>query len=204
MNTLLIASTNPGKLREMQSILQDLPIQLLLPSDMGVNLAVEEDGISYLENARKKALAYCQAGGLPALADDSGLEVDLLGGEPGLYSARYLPKPGATDADRRRFLCEKLAPFPHPWYAHFHCTVVIATPAGELFQHSGNCYGQIIAEDRGENGFGYDPIFYFSELGKTMAELKDEQKNRISHRALALKAARPSLEQLFLRARGGA
>jgi XTP/dITP diphosphohydrolase len=198
MKTLLIASTNPGKLKEMRSILQDLRIKLVMPSDIGVHLHVKEDGATYLENAGKKAVAYCKASGLPTLADDSGLEVDLLGGEPGLYSARYSPKSGATDADRRRFLLEKLARFPHPWYAHFHCTVVIATPEGESFQHTGNCFGQIIAEERGFNGFGYDPIFYISELGKTMAELADEEKDKISHRGLALLAARPTLTQLLL------
>ena len=199
MKTLLIASTNPGKLKEMRAILQDLHIDLVMPSDIGVNLHVDEDGQTYLENASKKAIAYCKASGLPVLADDSGLEVDLLGGEPGLFSARYSPQPGATDADRRQFLLRKLANFPHPWYAHFHCTAVIATPSGELFHHAANCFGQIIAEERGTNGFGYDPIFYFSELGKTMAELEDEEKNRISHRGLALLAARPTLTQLFLK-----
>ena len=197
MKNLLIASSNPGKLREMQSILQDLSINLVMPSDIGVELHVEEDGTTYLENAQKKAFAYCEASGLVTLADDSGLEVDLLGGEPGLFSARYLPEPGATDADRRKFLCQQLAQFPQPWYAHFHCTVAIVTPDGELFHHIGNCYGQIIAEERGLNGFGYDPIFFFSEIGKTMAELEDEEKNRISHRALALMAAKPTLDQIF-------
>jgi len=197
MKTLLIASTNPGKLKEMRAILQDLRIDLVMPSDIGVNLDVKEDGATYLENAAKKAKAYCQASQLPTLADDSGLEVDLLGGEPGLFSARYLPKPGATDADRRVFLVEKLSQFPHPWYAHFHCTAVIATPEGATHAHTGNCYGQIIAEERGSNGFGYDPIFYISELGRTMAELPDDEKNRISHRGLALLAAIPTLKRIL-------
>lgn len=197
MKTLLIASTNPGKLKEMRAILQDLRIDLVMPSDIGVNLDVKEDGATYLENAAKKAKAYCQASQLPTLADDSGLEVDLLGGEPGLFSARYLPKPGATDADRRAFLVEKLSQFPHPWYAHFHCTAVIATPEGATHAHTGNCYGQIIAEERGSNGFGYDPIFYISELGRTMAELPDDEKNRISHRGLALLAAIPTLKRIL-------
>jgi len=197
MKTLLIASTNPGKLKEMRAILQDLRIDLVMPSDIGVNLDVKEDGATYLENAAKKAKAYCQASQLPTLADDSGLEVDLLGGEPGLFSARYLPKPGATDTDRRAFLVEKLSQFPHPWYAHFHCTAVIATPEGATHAHTGNCYGQIIAEERGSNGFGYDPIFYISELGRTMAELPDDEKNRISHRGLALLAAIPTLKRIL-------
>ena len=196
MQTLLIASTNPGKLEEIRFMLKALPVKLVLPADLGIHLDVVEDGETYLANATKKALAYCQASGLITLADDSGLEVDALNGEPGLYSARYARKPGATDADRRAYLLEKLAGFPQPWPAHFHCTVVIATPQGNQYHHDGNCYGEIIPEERGQNGFGYDPIFYFPDLGKTMAELPDDHKNRISHRALAIQAACPTLEML--------
>jgi XTP/dITP diphosphohydrolase len=197
MLTLLIASSNPGKLKEIQYILSDLAVKLVLPADIGIHLDVVEDGDTYLENATKKALAYCQASGLATLADDSGLAVDALNGDPGLHSARYSPKPGATDADRRLYLLEKLTGIARPWPAHFHCTVVIATPEGQQFHHTGNCYGEIISEERGSNGFGYDPIFYMSGTGKTMAELADEHKNRISHRALAILAARPTLEKLF-------
>ena len=197
MQTLLIASSNPGKLKEIQFILSDLSVKLVLPADIGIHLDVVEDGDTYLANATKKALAYCQASGLPTLADDSGLAVDALNGDPGLHSARYSPKPGATDADRRLYLLEQLTGFTRPWPAHFHCTVVIATPEGQQFQHTGNCYGEIIPEERGINGFGYDPIFFMHETGKTMAELEDDHKNRISHRALAIQAARPTLERLF-------
>lgn len=196
MQTLLIASTNPGKLEEIRFMLKALPVKLVLPADLDIHLDVVEDGDTYLANAAKKALAYCQASGLTTLADDSGLEVDALNGEPGLYSARYARKPGATDADRRTYLLKKLAGFPQPWFAHFHCTVVIATPQGKQYHHDGNCYGEIIPEERGHNGFGYDPIFYMPDLGKTMAELPDDHKNRISHRALAVQAARPTLEML--------
>ena len=197
MQTLLIASTNPGKLREMQAILQSLPVNLVLPADLGIHLDVVEDGSTYLANAQKKALAYQQASGLLTLADDSGLEVDALDGAPGVISARFSPKPGATDADRRAYLLEKLSAYPQPWPAHFHCTVVIATPQGTQSHHAGNCYGQIIAEERGTNGFGYDPIFYLPELEKTMAELPDKHKNHISHRAMALMASLPSLSNLL-------
>ena len=197
MQTLLIASSNPGKLKEIQFILSDLPVKLVLPADIGIHLDVVEDGDTYLENAAKKALAYCQASGITTLADDSGLAVDALNGDPGLHSARYSPKPGATDADRRLYLLEKLAGISQPWPAHFHCTVVVTTPDGQQCNHTGNCYGEIIPEERGSNGFGYDPIFYLPETGKTIAELADDHKNRISHRALAIQAARPTLEKIF-------
>lgn len=196
MKTILIASSNPGKLREIQSLLQDIPVKLVLPSDIGVSLDVLEDGDTYLKNARKKALAYCQASGLITLADDSGLEVEMLDGAPGIHSARFAPQPGATDADRRTYLLQQLAGQPQPWKAHFHCTVVIVTPDGEEYHHSGNCYGEIIPEERGSDGFGYDPIFYLPDLGKTMAEISMFEKNRRSHRALAILDARPTLLKL--------
>jgi XTP/dITP diphosphohydrolase len=196
METILIASSNPGKLREFQSILQDIPIQLVLPSDIGVHLNIVEDGNTYLENAQKKAQAYCKASGLITLADDSGLEVDALNGAPGLYSARYAPQTNATDADRRLYLLEQLTGKPQPWRAHFHCTVVIATPAGEEYHHTGNCYGQIWSEERGTGGFGYDPIFYLDDLNKTMAEISSDEKNQRSHRALAVLDAVPTILRL--------
>ncbi len=193
METVLIASSNPGKLKEFQSILQNVPVKLVLPSDIGIHLNVVEDGNTYLENARKKAWAYCKASGLITLADDSGLEVDALNGAPGLYSARYAPQANATDADRRVYLLEQLAGKTQPWHAHFHCTVVIATPSGEESHHVGNCYGQISPDKRGTGGFGYDPIFLLPELVKTMAELTPAEKNQRSHRALAVLEAVPTL-----------
>lgn len=202
MTTLLIASGNLGKLREFEAILagaslEGLPIQLVMPKSMGVDLDVVEDGTTYAENAAKKALAYARTSGLVSLADDSGLEVDVLGGEPGLYSARYAPWPGATDADRRNILLQKLRDFQRPWSAHFHCTIAVATPQGEVYFAEGDCFGEIIPEERGSNGFGYDPIFYLPELSQTMAELPAEIKNRLSHRARATIAAVPILKQLF-------
>jgi XTP/dITP diphosphohydrolase len=158
---------------------------------------VEEDGSTYAENASKKALAFARASGLISLADDSGLEVDALGGAPGLYSARYSPKPGAKDADRRAYLLENLRNQPRPWMARFHATIAIATPLGEVQLVDGNCPGEIIPGERGTGGFGYDPIFYLAELGKTMAELPSEEKNRLSHRGRAARAARPILLRLF-------
>lgn len=193
---VLIASTNPGKLREIQEILADESFHLLLPQDLGLNLEVAEDGQTYAENAAKKALAYWRASGLVTLADDSGLEVDVLDGAPGLYSARYSSVPGATDADRRALLLANLRGFPRPWRAHFHCTVAIAGPDGALYLAEGDCPGEIIPEERGENGFGYDPIFLLPERGLTMAELSSAEKNQISHRARALQVALPILQRL--------
>ncbi len=197
MQTLLIASSNPGKLREFQSILQGLEAQLVLPADIGVSLQVEEDGADYYENALKKALAYCQASGLITMADDSGLEVEALNGAPGLHSARFSPKPGATDADRRAFLLEKLAQQQRPWPAHFHCTLVLALPNGEHFTFEGNCHGQIVSEERGQNGFGYDPVFQMTDRTQTMAELPEEEKNRLSHRGRAVRAAILTLKEIL-------
>ncbi len=195
MTKLLIATQNRGKLREIQAILSDLQITLLTPADLGLQLDVVEDGKTYAENAAKKALAYAQAGGLPALGDDSGLEVEALNGAPGIFSARYSPKPGATDADRRAYLLQNLSGKPRPWKARFYATVAIATPQGRVHLANGECPGEIIPEERGTNGFGYDPIFLLPELGRTMAELDEEHKNRISHRARALQNIRPILSE---------
>lgn len=192
---LLIASSNPGKLREIQEILDGEPFELLLPRTVGIELDVVEDGDTYAANAAKKALAYSRASGLLTLADDSGLEVDALGGAPGLHSARYAPQAGASDADRRALLLHNLLGLPRPWRAHFHCTVAVADAAGQLAYAEGNCPGEIIETERGSNGFGYDPIFLLPERQLTMAELSSEAKNQISHRALAVKAALPILHR---------
>ncbi len=197
MPQLLIASTNPGKLREFQEILGGEPFELLLPAQLGIFLEVEEDGATYAENAAKKALAYCQAAGLVTLADDSGLEVEALGGAPGLYSARYSPIAGATDADRRAHLLANLKGVARPWKARFHCTVAVAAPGRGVKLCVGNCPGEIIPTERGTGGFGYDPIFQLEGRAETMAELESAEKNRLSHRALAVRAAIPILHELF-------
>ena len=197
MQKLLIATGNRGKVKELQSLLAGLNLELLIPKDIGLNLEVVEDGQTYAENAGKKALAYSQASGLLAFADDSGLEVDALGGAPGLYSARYSPLPGATDADRRAYMLKNLTGKARPWTAHFHATVSIGQPDGRLLFADGNCYGEIIPEERGDNGFGYDPIFFIPEANCTMAELDMDQKNRISHRARAVKNALPLLQKIL-------
>lgn len=196
MLKVLIASGNPGKLREIQAVLEGEPFILYLPAQVGLALEVHETGSTYAENAALKALAYAQASSMVALADDSGLEVAVLGGAPGLHSARYHPKPGATDADRRQYLLQKLHGVAQPWEARFHCTVAIANQKGEVWYASGECPGRIIPEERGSGGFGYDPIFLLHEAGLTMAELSEAHKNQISHRARALRAALPILRGL--------
>lgn len=199
MTKLLIATNNKGKVKELQDLLKGLDIELVTPADIGLKLDVEEDGRNYEENASKKARAFCQASGLISLADDSGLEVDALDGAPGLHSARYHPKPGATDADRRAYMIENLQGKPRPWKAHFHATIAVAIPEGDIHMVDGNCHGEIISEERGTGGFGYDPIFLFPELNKTMAELEMDEKNRLSHRAKAVMNAIPVLKKLFNR-----
>ncbi|GER78317.1 MAG: RdgB/HAM1 family non-canonical purine NTP pyrophosphatase [Anaerolineales bacterium] len=194
---LLLATNNKGKLRELQAILADLPLEILAPADIGLTLEVDEDGLTYAENAAKKAVAFQRASGLVCLADDSGLEVDALGGAPGLRSARYSSKPGATDRDRRMTLLQNLADKPRPWTARFRATMVVAGPDGSVEIAEGICEGEISPEERGSGGFGYDPVFFIPEFGRTMAELPEETKNRLSHRARAAQAARPILARLL-------
>ena len=197
MKKILIATNNKGKVKELQDLLKDTGIELITPADIGLNLEVEEDGATYAENASKKAIAFAHASGLISLADDSGLEVNALDGAPGLYSARYHPKPGANDADRRAYMIENLKGKPQPWTAHFHATIAIAIPDKDIHMVEGNCYGEIIPEERGTGGFGYDPIFLFPELNRTMAELEMKEKNRLSHRAKAVINAIPILKKIF-------
>lgn len=197
MTNLLLASNNPGKLREFYALLEGLDVKLLTPNQVGLSITVEEIGETYAENAALKASAYSEASGLLTLADDSGLEVDILGGLPGINSARFSPIQHATDADRRKYLLEILCGNPRPWTAHFHCTVVMTAPGGEMHYSTGECHGEVIPEERGTGGFGYDPIFLLSGLGRTMAELDMEEKNRLSHRAQAANAALPTLTKLI-------
>jgi XTP/dITP diphosphohydrolase len=191
--TLLLGTNNPGKLRELHEILDPLGLQLVTPAELGLQLEVEEHGSTYSENAALKARAFARAGGLLALADDSGLEVDALDGAPGLYSARYSPLPAAADSDRRAFLLENLVGRPRPWLARFRCVIALAAPEGEIHFAEGICPGEIIPQERGQGGFGYDPIFYLPEYDKTMAELPAAEKNRISHRARAVIQSIPLL-----------
>jgi XTP/dITP diphosphohydrolase len=199
MKQLLIATNNKGKIKELQDLLNDTGIELNTPSQINLDLDVVEDGQTYAENAEKKAIAFAESSGLVSLADDSGLEVDALDGAPGLYSARYGSSTGGklSDAERRAFLIRNLQNMPRPWTGRFHATIAVAIPNGETHLAEGFCLGEIIPEERGTGGFGYDPIFLLSELGKTMAELPMEEKNRLSHRARAVMNARPILEKLL-------
>lgn len=194
---LLIATNNPGKTREIRALLKDLKIRLLTPAELNLQLHVNEDGSTYAENASKKAIAFASASGVASLADDSGLEVCALGGEPGLYSNRYLPDPRATDADRRAYLLSKLRDTPTPWRARFRAAVAVALPGKEAWAAEGMCPGEIISQERGSGGFGYDPIFRVAGTDKTMAELTMAEKNKVSHRAMAITKARPILIQIL-------
>jgi len=197
MNTLLLATNNPGKVAEIQALLNGLGLTLVTPADLDIRLDVAEDGHTYAENAAKKAIAFARAARLVALGDDSGLEVDALDGQRGVHSHRFVPLPDATDADRRTYLLKRLREKPRPWSAHFHAAVAIAMPDGPARLASGRCDGEIISEERGHSGFGYDPIFLIPELGRTMAELTMDEKNRLSHRARAVQNAIPLLKELF-------
>jgi XTP/dITP diphosphohydrolase len=197
MNKLLIATNNKGKVKELQDLLKDKGIELITPSQIHLELEVPEDGNTYAENATKKAIAFAKASGLVSLADDSGLEVDALDGAPGLYSARYSPKIGATDADRRAYLLQNLQDKPRPWMARFHATIAITLPGEETYLTEGFCEGEIISEERGTGGFGYDPVFLLADLGKTMAELSIDEKNRLSHRARAVMNAKSIFDEIF-------
>jgi XTP/dITP diphosphohydrolase len=190
---LILASNNKGKIKEMKALLAHISVRILVPNELGLEIGVKETGSTYEENAALKATAFARISGIVSLADDSGLEVEALDGAPGLHSARFSPIPGADDSDRRKYLLSRLSAFPRPWKARFHCTTAVANPQGEVQYREGFCEGEIIPEERGEGGFGYDPIFLLPELSKTMAELTLEEKNRISHRAKAVRAAIPGL-----------
>jgi XTP/dITP diphosphohydrolase len=197
MIKLLVATNNPGKVREYQALLKGLPLTLTYPAQEGIDIEVEETGSTFAQNARLKATAYARTSGLLTLADDSGLEVDALGGEPGTRSTRYAGQ-GASDEDRYRLLLSKLEGV--PWQqrtARFRCVIAVARPQGEVHSAQGTCEGVIAFEPRGEHGFGYDPVFYVPEHGQTMAELEPEVKNRISHRARAAEGARRILQELL-------
>lgn len=215
MNKLLIATNNKGKVDELRDLLAGVNVELVTPAQIGLDLDVLEDGLTYAENAAKKALAFAGASGLISLADDSGLEVDALDGEPGLHSARYGSPDGnkLSDAERRKYLISKLQDKPHPWTARFRAVIAIATPEAlwnqaasrlnlreqtpgiQIFE--GVCEGEIIPEERGTGGFGYDPIFLLTDLGETMAELGMDEKNRLSHRARAVMKAKGMRHYLF-------
>ncbi|AQU03469.1 non-canonical purine NTP pyrophosphatase [Dehalococcoides mccartyi] len=189
MPKLLLASNNRGKLREYASLLSSSGFELVTPADMGIDITVAETGTTFEENARLKAAVLAEVSGLLTLADDSGLAVDALGGEPGVYSARYAGE-NATDTDRNAYLLSKMHTIPaEKRTARFCCVIAIAQPGHIIATFEGTCEGFIGTEPRGTNGFGYDPVFYLPEYGKTMAELPPEIKNSISHRSIAAQKA---------------
>lgn len=182
---LVLASKNKGKLRELQAMLKDTPVEVLLESQVGIDLDVEETGTTFEENSRIKAMAVMEASGLPAIADDSGLVVDALDGAPGVYSARYGNL--GSDAERTAYLLKNLEQVPDGQRtARFVSVITACFPDGREIQARGECEGVITRETRGDGGFGYDPVFLIPELGQTFGELPAEEKNKISHRAKAL------------------
>jgi XTP/dITP diphosphohydrolase len=197
MPKLLLATNNKGKLLEYKNLLSDLPLELVSPREVGIATEVSEVGKSMEENARLKATILAAESRLLALADDSGLEVDALGGEPGRLSARYAGE-GASDRDRVNYLLARLEGV--PWEgrtARFRCVIAIATPEGEAEFCYGECGGFITLEPKGEQGFGYDPVFYLPQLDKTMAELPLEVKNQVSHRGKAAREASQLLRRKY-------
>jgi XTP/dITP diphosphohydrolase len=192
---LLVATLNPGKAREFQALLAPLDADICFPSDIGLHIDIPEDGDTYADNASQKALAYARVSGLLTMADDSGLEVDALDGAPGIYSARYAQ---GHDVDRVEALLAHLRDVPaEQRTARFRCVVVIASPDGKTYSTEGICEGLITHKPAGLGGFGYDPIFFLPEHNCTMAQLLQEEKNRISHRARAVMAALPILRDLL-------
>lgn len=195
--SLVLATANPGKIAEITAILGPIGVPILPFSAFPGAPALEEAGATYLENAAAKARAAASFTGHIALADDSGLEVEALGGEPGVHSARYLGSE-ATDAERLAAILRALRTYPWPGReARFRCVVALANPTGTVRWAEGCCEGFIAFEARGDRGFGYDPVFFVPECKVTMAELDPEVKNRISHRARALRAAREILREML-------
>ena len=196
---LVLASKNQGKLRELREILHEMDVEVMLESEAGVDVDVEETGTTFEENSWLKAEAVMQACGLPSIADDSGLVVDALDGAPGVYSARY----GGldTDAARTELLLKNLDHVPEVQRtARFVSVITCCFPDGRVLSARGECEGMITREARGSDGFGYDPVFLVPALGKTFAELKPEEKNRISHRANALKQFQVQLRKEIINA----
>lgn len=193
MRNLLLATTNAHKLEEYRAIFSGLPYALLSFHDIQLDMDVEETGTSFAENAKLKALAYSKASGMLSLADDSGLEIDALDGAPGIYSARFAGRDTSYE-ERFRLILERLKSLPlEKRTARFRCAIALAEPSGYYQVVEGVLEGMIADSPCGTNGFGYDPIFLVPKLGKTMAELPSDQKNRVSHRGRAAQKARALL-----------
>jgi len=193
---LLLGTTSAGKQRELRALLGDLPLELVTPQQLGLAFVPEESGTTFAANARLKARAYHAATGLPTLAEDSGLEVDALGSAPGVHSARWegLPDGAAKNA----LLLQRLAGVPPARRGcRYVCHMVLIDRCGTEHHTEGECRGQVALEARGEGGFGYDPVFYLPELGRTMAELSPAEKDRLSHRGAAARQMRAILLRLL-------
>ena len=190
---VVLASHNKKKMAEMRAILSELGVELLSQADVGVDIEPEETGTTFEENARIKAEAIMQATGLPAIADDSGLVVDALNGEPGVYSARYGGE-GLDDTGRWQLLLKNMEGTENR-ACRFVSVICCAFPDGSQLMTRGECHGVVAEGPRGEGGFGYDPVFWLPEKGKSMAELSPEEKNSISHRGNALRVFKEELEK---------
>lgn len=196
MDKIVFATTNAGKIKEIKEILSDFDVEVASMKEMNITADIEENGATFEENSLIKARAVSKLTGLPALADDSGLEVDYLNGEPGIYSARYLGRD--TDYDyKNNYIIDKLKEAKgEERSARFVCVISLVLPDGREFVKKGVMEGRIGYEIKGENGFGYDPIFYLPEYGKTSAEISAEEKNKISHRGKALSAMKELIASL--------
>ena len=193
---VVLASKNPHKLVEISRITEKFGMELILQSELGINLDVEETGSTFEENSFLKANAVMQATGLPALADDSGIAVEALGGAPGIYSARYGFDESLDDWGRLLLLLKNTEQVPDGQrQAKFVCVITMVDPTGQVIQARGEIHGELLREPRGENGFGYDPIFYYPPMGMTTAEMPAEVKNRLSHRGKALEALYEKLKE---------
>ncbi len=193
---VVLASKNQHKLVEISKIMEKLDIQLVLQSELGVDIDVEETGKTFEENSFLKAEAVMKATGLPALADDSGIAVDALNGEPGIYSARYGFDDSLDDWGRLCLLLKNMEQVPDGQrQAQFVCVITLVTPDGEVIQARGEAHGELLRQAAGQGGFGYDPIFYYPPYGKTFAEVSAEEKNRVSHRAVALRGMYEKLKE---------
>lgn len=190
---IVLASHNQGKMKEMAAILAKYGVELVLQSDLGVNIEVEETGETFRENALLKARAVMKATGMPAISDDSGLMVDALNGAPGVYTARYGGE-GLTDEERYRLLLSSLAGQTNR-AAHFYSCIACVFPTGETLTAQGVCDGTIAFAPIGKDGFGYDPVFFVPSMRKTFAQMTAEEKNGISHRAKALAAFAKEFDQ---------
>ena len=193
---VVLASKNPHKLVEISQITEKFGFDLVLQSELGVDLDVEETGTTFEENSYQKAYAVMKATGLPALADDSGIAVDALNGEPGIYSARYGFDESLDDWGRLQLLLKNAEQIPDGQrQAQFVCVITFVTPEGQMIQARGEIHGELTREPRGENGFGYDPIFYYPPFGKTTAEISAEEKHTVSHRGKALRVFYDKLKE---------